>query len=464
MMRASAICGLPLGVLFLTSCAVDPQPEYKEVRESVRARTKHELVWVRSAEDQARVDELKAKALDGGLSRSEAVQISLLDNRHLQALMEEIGIAKANLVQSYLLTNPNVSAVLRFPVSGGKDILETGLMGFLSDIWVVPFRYSMQEHMTAATLRHVEAAIVDVAVETTRSYDRLLLRKEQLELARQAETLQEDIFKRTKVRFSSGMASDLEVHRTNAQAAQRVVERARAERDVKQAWADLAALCNLDLAAGELSELQLTDELPGAESPSWSAEEAVEYALEHRLDLAGLRQSIEQADWAVSLAKARIFDNVQVGVGHEGVIDGEHEVGPALSLELPIFDQNQAQIAKAEYRLRQQRKLLQAARVEVRQEVETLLAEITYRTSEIRVWEEREGPALVAATEFAERFGNMMRLEFLHYLRAREELLQRQRQYLDALWHQRVALAELERVVRGGGSPHVGRGGGSNPD
>ena len=441
-------------LIHAAGCAVDPQHELEEVQEAVRERTGHSVAWIRTPEEQQRVEEQKRELLAGGLTRTEAVQIALLDNRNLQALMEEVGVTKANLVQSYLLSNPNVSAALRFPVDGGKDIIESGLLGFLSDIWVVPLRYSMQEHMTAAALRRVEAAVVDVAVETTRAYDHVLLAQAQLELSGKAESLQEDILARTKVRFGSGMASDLEVHQSDAQAAQRVVEKARAERNLAQAKAKLAAFLNLD--PPQEAQLELLDTLDGAELPDWEVEDAVAYAVEHRLDLASLTQSIEQADWAVTLAKTRIFGDVKVGVSHEGVIDEEHEVGPSLSLELPIFDQNQAQVAKAEYRLRQRQKLLEAAKVELRLEVQTLLAELTYRARQLRVWRERERPALTAATEFATRFGNMMRLEFLHSLHARERLLQRRREYLDALWHLRVTLAELDRVLRGGGSPHVG--------
>lgn len=446
---------LLVATLVLTAgCAVDPQHEFEEVQEAVRERTGHSVAWIRTPEDQARVDEQKRELLAGGLTRAEAVQIALLDNRGLQAVMEDVGVTKANLVQSYLLSNPNVSAALRFPVDGGKDIIESGLLGFLSDIWVVPLRYSMQEHMTAAVLRRVEATVVDVAVETTRAYDHVLLAQAKLELSGDAARLQEDTLARTKVRFGSGMASDLEVHQSDAQAAQRAVEKAQAKRNLTQARAKLAAFLNLD--PPQEAELELLDTLDGAELPDWTTADAVAYAAEHRLDLAGLAQSIERADWAVTLAKVRIFGDVKLGVSHEGVIDEEHEVGPSLSLELPIFDQNQAQIAKAEYHLRQRRKLLDAAKVELRLEVQTLLAELSYRATQIRVWREREEPALAGATEFATRFGNMMRLEFLHALRAREQLLQRRHEYLDALWRLRVTLAELDRVLRGGGSPHVG--------
>tara|TARA_R110002072_G_scaffold28296_8_gene91083 strand:- start:4278 stop:5555 length:1278 start_codon:yes stop_codon:yes gene_type:complete len=423
------------------------------VRGRVEDRTSATLLWEREESDLERLRSLKSELLADGVTRAEAVQIALYDNRRVQAALEEVGIAKSNLVQSRLLSNPSADALLRFPIDGGRDVLESGLLGFLSDLWIVPIRSSMQEHATAAALRHVESSIVDVATEATQAYDRVLYSQGVAEIASAHLGLAEDTLLRLKVRYSSGVATALEVHEAEAAAASGQVELARAERDLRRGRAKLLAILNLDDAR---QELHLADGLEAATLPALDLEQALNVALEQRLDLARLEAGIELADWQVTLAKARVFDRVQVGVGQEGVIDGQHELGPMISLELPVFDQNQAQIAKARYRLRQQRKLLQAARVEARFQIASLLAEIAFRDQHLETWDSRESPALEKAVEFAVVHAKRMRLDYLHVLGARANYLNARRTALESRWRLRFALAELERSIRGGGSQIAG--------
>src|SRR4051812_29027480 len=53
------------------------------------------------------------------LTADRAVQIALLNNRNLQATFEEIGVAKADLLEAGLLKNPSFDASVRFPDGGG---------------------------------------------------------------------------------------------------------------------------------------------------------------------------------------------------------------------------------------------------------------------------------------------------------------------------------------------------------
>ena len=50
----------------------------------------------------------------------------------------------------------------------------------------------------------------------------------------------------------------------------------------------------------------------------------------------------------LAIERTQLFSRVNVGPGYEGDLrsGSENSGGPVISLELPIFDQNQAQIAK----------------------------------------------------------------------------------------------------------------------
>ena len=80
---------------------------------------------------------------------------------------------------------------------------------------------------------------------------------------------------------------------------------------------------------------------------------------------------------AVSLARSsRLFGRIEVGVDAHQFPDGPRVFGPSLVLELPIFDQRQAVIARLEAQERQAERRLTAVSVTVRSEVRLGQAEV----------------------------------------------------------------------------------------
>jgi hypothetical protein len=111
--RASKICSsiYIFLILSLASCAsVQTQQEWKKVKAFSMERTGVETRWQQTEEDIRVAKESADKLLSDGLTEEDAVSIALLNNRKLQASFEEIGLAKADLVQAGLFTNPNLSA------------------------------------------------------------------------------------------------------------------------------------------------------------------------------------------------------------------------------------------------------------------------------------------------------------------------------------------------------------------
>ena len=61
----------------------------------------------------------------------------------------------------------------------------------------------------------------------------------------------------------------------------------------------------------------------------------------------------------------RWLGSAEIGVSAERDTDGGWVAGPSLSLELPIFDQHQADIARLEAQLRQSQKRIYALAVDI---------------------------------------------------------------------------------------------------
>src|SRR5439155_21567975 len=71
--------------------------------------------------------------LDGELTVDKAVRVALLSNREFLALFYEIGVSRADLVQSGLLTNPSFSLLYKLPEGGGLPDVEASIAQEIAD-------------------------------------------------------------------------------------------------------------------------------------------------------------------------------------------------------------------------------------------------------------------------------------------------------------------------------------------
>ena len=85
-------------------------------------------------------------------------------------------------------------------------------------------------------------------------------------------------------------------------------------------------------------------------SPLPAAERLHKLAEAHRLDVRAAQQAVEEAAAELARQRGRVARVFNVGAAAEK--EGDWSVGPAVRLELPVFDQNQAQIARQQHRLR----------------------------------------------------------------------------------------------------------------
>lgn len=447
-----------LGIVLagLAGCAgVDPEPEWRAVQELARERGAEGVRWERDQGDALRTREDVRAMLADGLTRDEARRIAILNNRRLQAALEEIGIAKSELVEAGLLTNPRLDSIVRFPLDPGT--LEANLFFFLSDLWIVPARREVALFRTQTRLARVGILIVEVGTEALLAYDDLLFRNAERDLLASTLKVNQDTEERMKVRYAAGQANDAEVLRATGTALDTRVELARAEREQKQSRARLDELLGLP---DEFLGYTLSGSLEALPDGGWSADQATAFALERRLDLAASRSEIKALEARLTLERARVFPNVQVGGGFEGDLKGGNAGGPALRAELPIFDQNQGEISRAQYELRQAVKELGASELEARRDVTEVLADLEFHRFHAKLYQEAIEATRQKAVDYADRFTDLMQLNFLFLLDARRDQLESRRGYLRSLRGWRAAQARLQFVLWAGSAqiaPDPGR-------
>ena len=115
-----------------------------------------QISWNNGTELDKEASEKLHSLLKRKLTADDAVQIALLNNRDLQAVYSDLGVAQADLVQAGLLGNPIFDAAVMFPVSGGgQPDLELGAaMNFLN-IFYIPLR----KRVAAARFEEVKTPV-----------------------------------------------------------------------------------------------------------------------------------------------------------------------------------------------------------------------------------------------------------------------------------------------------------------
>ncbi len=116
-----------LAILMLgVGCAtVDPKPDHSRTRSLIEQSTGATESYD-PVEDGLTAHELSAWRSDG-LTLEEAARIALLNNRKLHAAFFDIGMTRADRVQSGLLSNPSLGIGVMVPEGGGRSNIQGSL-------------------------------------------------------------------------------------------------------------------------------------------------------------------------------------------------------------------------------------------------------------------------------------------------------------------------------------------------
>ena len=116
MRRAHALLPGAAALLLASGCASVPRDAgVGEVSQTVAARTGHTLAWQPGQPIEPPADAALDAALEGDLTVDDAVRIALADNRDLLATLEELGIARADLIAARTIRNPLFEGEYHFP-------------------------------------------------------------------------------------------------------------------------------------------------------------------------------------------------------------------------------------------------------------------------------------------------------------------------------------------------------------
>jgi len=433
--------------LFLSGCAsVQTQQEWEKVKAFSMERTGAEIRWEQTEEDVKVTKEEVNKLLSDGLTENDAVRIALVNNKTLQSTFEEIGIDRADLVQAGLFSNPNLSAVFRFPFGGGGADIEAVMPFRISDLWQIPLRKKVASARLESTMLKVSEEILNTVAETRHAHNEYIalsrVKDETEKMKRQMEELRNHLMYRQKF----GLTKDIDIYMADAEVLELEEELSRIEKELQISRIRLNRLLGL---SPEQFDYEVIGDLTEEFKPLPDLEIMLTHAFSSRPDIQISKVKVEDSRHILALERKRIFTNVEAGIAYARDPEGTDFMGPEIEIQLPIFDQNQAQVARAEYRLRQAEKELQATMGLVREEISAAFERISLARLRMDLIRDRLLLIREAAVEYAEKYFDAMQLNMLYLLEARKGLLGAQRRLLEALRDQRNEEIELERASGG---------------
>ncbi|HEV8629181.1 MAG TPA: TolC family protein [Thermoanaerobaculia bacterium] len=343
--------------LALSACASAPRDVgLSEVQSAVVASSGQQLVW----DPQAPIDAPSSDAaiqplLAEPITANRAVEIAFRNNRDLLATLENLGIARADLLQARTIRNPFFEAEIRFPEKP-KAPFEVVLMQPLFDLLRLRARRAAGEAAFEVTRLRITGAVLAFASEvrndfyTEQAARQVLARQTAItETARTAAEL-------AQRQHEAGNISDLDLESEQARYETAKLALARASLDELQARERLIADLGL---VDPKTQLDVPPELPPIPSEDPPVTD-LDRALAGRLDLTLARAELATARASLPLAKAPLFENVAAGAHHEREPEGTRTTGPALELPIPIFDTGRARRDRALAMIRQAEQRLYA--------------------------------------------------------------------------------------------------------
>jgi len=143
------------------------------------------------------------------------------------------------------------------------------------------------------------------------------------------------------------------------------------------------------------------------------------------------------------------IESLEIGVDSERQTDGQWITGPTISLPIPLFDQGQARVAKAQAQVRQAEQTYKAMRTQLRSDVRRVCTHLETARLKSTLYRDSIIPMRGRIVEQSQLFYNGMLLGVFDLLRARENELDAHRQYISALRDYWVEFSQLERTVGG---------------
>jgi outer membrane protein, heavy metal efflux system len=382
------------------------------------------------------------------LTQESAVRIALLHNRSVRETYERLGIARADLLQAGLLSNPVFTADTKF-FSAGPEI-EIGLARSFIDLFFIPLRKRVAQADLVAEEAAVSRDLVRLVYDVRRAFvvvhaaDKLVaLRQDALRTAQASRDLMRKLHDAGNALDSRRTIQEVDAARTQLE----LDEATTLARDAREPLNVLLGLRGS--ATGWTIEGGITG--PPAAAPVAGNETLAQAA---SLDLLENCARIRSAMWKAGLVRNEgAWPLLDLGVVAKRESGGEWGAGPEITTALPIFDQGQARYLAANATLRQR----VAHHVQLTVQVEAAARRLTARVVALRqradYLRDIYLPLRERLVQETLQFFHAMQIGAFDVLSAKQQELDARREYIETTRDAWLALLDLQELLAGSLNP-----------
>ena len=396
--------------------------------------------------DEAVQARLVEPLLQRPLSADDAVTIALLRSPQLRIEYARLGLASADVIQAGRMSNPTLSASIMFPDRADEaNQVGFGLATRFLDLLLIPARSRIaQQEFTRAQML-AGNAVLDLARDVESAYYALVgaqhiatMRQTVARSSNAAATLAQRY-------YDAGNLPDLQLSLEKSAAAQASLAALSARAEVADARARLATLMGLPSSESRW-DVETRLPLPGAvEVPE---AELQQRATERRLELQARRLEVASLRDGLGLTRSTSwFGGLEVGVHTERETDRSRITGPSLSWELPLFNQNQDGILRAQSALERAEAELLQSEIATGNDVARSYARLQNAREAIVLYQQQLLPMHERIVQRTQEKLDFMLAGVFELIRARQDQYDAWQAYLEAVrdyWLHRV---DLQRAM-----------------
>jgi cobalt-zinc-cadmium efflux system outer membrane protein len=442
-------------LVFIGCAQVPKKTGFSDVQKLVNQRVDYRLHWNQGSVADEQIAQAIENLLKVELSVDAAVQIALLNNQNLQATYEKLGITQANVVEAGLLENPVFFGQARFPDrSPSLTNLEFEVTQNFLNILMLPARRKLAAEQFVEVKLRVAEEVLKLATDVRAAYYRTLGTSQIKQMRQSIAEAARVSYELARRLHRAGNISDLNLANEQGHYEQTRIAFAESVSNVVESREQLTRLMGL---WGNQTAWKIPHQLPEIPVEEIALDHLESMAIENRLDLASTRQEVEVLAQALGITLDwRWIGRADVGISTERDTDGQWVTGPSLTLELPIFNQRQADIARLEALLREGQKRLAAQAVNIRSEVRTVRNRLMMKRHLVEHYRGIIIPLRERIVSLTLQEYNYMLTGVFDLLIAKQQEFDSYQKYIETVRDYWITRAEMQRVV-GGRLPHLGQ-------
>lgn len=432
--------------LLAASCSKIPPPDDRVVSCTIANRINSQVEWRQGCCQDEEIQGFISSTVLEELTADAAIKIALLNNPKIQAIFENLGIARADLVEAGLLSNPSFEIEIRYPhIKGLKTNIEYLITSSILDIFLIPLRTRLATIEFEQTKLKVSKEILDVAFEVRETYYELVVERKRIHYIQSTVELASIISDISSKQIVIGNVNALEFQLSQARFLEAELELSRSQAEVIR----LREKLNCLLGFSNDFCLILPENLPEVDYFAFDLCVLESIALEKRLDLQVARFEITRLSQMLGLKDWWTYTNLKAGLAGERDPDGTNLIGPGFSGEIPIFNYGQAARVRLFAELRQAQDKLAELEIRVLSEVREAHKLLMSYWKIINDYQERLLPMQGKISASSEELYNVMGLgvdKLLEYKRQEVVVIQN---YTEGLKKYLVARVKLDKALGG---------------